>query len=190
MRIRTWLMLVFASLAVLPAAPRATVLLPAEFREIVGGSDVIAYGRVVDKVAARSDDRKRIDTLITFQVGTYLKGGPGDTLVIQVPGGEIGRYRNVMVGAPSFDVGDEAVLFLTVRPGARPTIFGLNQGVFRVRFDGQTKQRMVVRPALMARGSTPETVVRGSLARQSLPLESFGAQVQSAMADGVARVGR
>lgn len=183
-------LLILAVLALLPAAPRATVLAPAEFREIVGGSNIIAYGRVLEKVAARSDDRMRIDTLVTFQVGTYLKGGPGETLVFQVPGGEIGRYRNVMVGAPSFEVGEEAVLFLTVRPGARAAIFGLSQGVFRVRVDERTKRRIVVPPALMARGTTPEAVVRGAVSRQSLPLESFGAQVQAAMTDLAARSAR
>jgi hypothetical protein len=186
MRYRTWL-IVLAVLAARPASPRATVLVPAEFRQIVGGSDLIAYGRVVEKTAVRSDDRKRIDTLITFQVGTYLKGSSGETLVIQVPGGELGRYRNVMVGAPNFEVGDEAVLFLTVRPGARPAIFGLSQGVFRVRLDDRTRGRIVVPPALMARGSTPEVVVRGSAARQSVPLESFGVQVRAAMSEAAGR---
>jgi hypothetical protein len=184
MRNRTWLMLLSA-LAALPGALGATVLVPAEFREIVRGSDVIAYGRVVDKTAEWSQDRKRIDTLLTFQVGTYLKGGPGETLVIQVPGGGIGRYRNVMVGAPELAIGDEAVVFLTLRPGARPAIFGLNQGLFRVRMDATTKRRMVVPPALLAQGSTPERIVRGSTVRQSVPLESFGAQVQTVMSEAV-----
>ena len=96
----------------MPVALRATVLVPAEFREIVTGSDIIAYGRVVETDRRVGDDRRRVDTLVTLQVGTYLKGGPGETLVFMVPGGQIGRYRNVMVGAPEFVAGDEAVLFL------------------------------------------------------------------------------
>ena len=69
----------------------ATVLVPAEFREIVNGSEIIAYGRVVDATPEWSADRKRIDTVVTFEVGTWLKGGPGDTLTFKVPGGRIGR---------------------------------------------------------------------------------------------------
>ena len=94
--------LVFSVICLLPAALRATVLLPAEFREIVNGSDIIAYGRVTETRVEWSDDRKNVDTLVSFQVGTYLKGGPGEALVFKVPGGTIGRYRNVLVGAPQF----------------------------------------------------------------------------------------
>src|SRR5215217_3740012 len=120
------------SLCAAPIALAATVLLPAEFREIVTGSDVIVYGRVSATEVRWSDDRKHVDTLVTLQTGTYLKGTAGEALVIKVPGGTIGRYMNVTVGAPGFNVGDEAVFFLSTRGRDMPAIFGLNQGVFRV----------------------------------------------------------
>jgi hypothetical protein len=161
---------------------RATVLLPAEFREIVGQSQIIVYGRVIDAVPELSDDRKRIDTIVTFQVGTYLKGGDGETLTFRVPGGQIGRYRSVTVGAPVFESGDEAVLFLRQTGDAPPHVFGLNQGVFRVQRDAVT-QRRVVRAPLLARGESPETVVRGAASRRPMELETFGAQVRAVMAE-------
>ena len=159
----------------------ATVLVPAEFREIVNGSEIIAFGRVVETTPQLSDDRRHVDTLVTLQVGTYLKGGPGQTLVFKVPGGQIGRYRHFLVGAPDFEAGDEAVVFLDQNTGDRPSVFGLNQGVYRVRVDQRTRQRVVVPPALLARTATPERVVRGSNARRSVPLETFGAQVQTVL---------
>ena len=168
--------LAFSVICLLPAALRATVLLPAEFREIVNGSDIIAYGRVTETRVEWSGDRKNVATLVTFQVGTYLKGGPGEALVFKVPGGTIGRYRNVLVGAPQFNTGDEAVLFLNSRGREFPSVFGLNQGVFRVSLDTDTQRRMVT-PPLLARGDTPEMVVRGAASRRSLPLETFGAEV-------------
>jgi hypothetical protein len=181
---------VLLMLCACPIALRATVLVPAEFREIVNGADIIAYGRVVDITVEWSDDRKRVDTLVTLQVGTYLKGGPGESLVFKVPGGTIGRFRNVLVGAPQFTEGEEAVVFLNVRGSDLPFVFGLNQGVFRVRLDDPTKRRMVVPPALMSRGQSPEVVVRGSAARKVLPLETFGAQVQTVLAETAARSAR
>ena len=165
----------------------ATVLVPAEFREIVNGSEIIAYGRVVDATPEWSDDRKRIDTVVTFEVGTWLKGGPGDTLTFKVPGGRIGRYKSVTVGAPEFEVGDEAVLFLKSTGADRPFVFGLNQGVYRVRLESGTARRIVVPPALMAAGDAPEPVVRGAAARRSLALETFGAQVQAVITETAAR---
>jgi hypothetical protein len=172
--------------AVAVSALRATTLLPAEFREIVGNSQIIAYGRVVEAVPELSDDRKRIETVVTFEVGTYLKGGPGGTLTFRVPGGQIGRYRSVMVGAPVFESGDEAVLFLTQREDETARVFGLNQGVFRVQREERSQRRLVL-PPLMARGESPEVVVRGSAARQTMPLEAFGAHVMSVIAELGAR---
>lgn len=172
-----------------PAALRATVIVPAEFREIVNGADIIAYGRVAATTADWSSDRKQIETLVTLEVATYLKGGPGETLTFKVPGGQVGRYRNVLVGAPQFADGDEAVVFLNTRAGDRPVVFGLNQGVFRVRLDSQTRRRMVM-PPLMSRGGTPELVVRGAADRRTLPLETFGAQVQSVLSEAAPRAAR
>ena len=165
----------------LTAVPvHATVIVPAELREVVNGSDLIAYGRVAATTVEWSDDRKRIDTIVSLQVGTYLKGNAGSTLVFKVPGGQIGRFRNVMVGAPQFAVGEEAVIFLTARGDGHPFVFGLNQGVFRVRLDGQSR-RIVIPPALLAVRSEPETVVRGTA--RPLALETFGAHVQTILAE-------
>ena len=59
---------VLSLLCAVPLTLRGTVLVPAEFREIVTGSDIIAYGRVSETAAEWSDDRKRVDTVVTFQV--------------------------------------------------------------------------------------------------------------------------
>jgi hypothetical protein len=161
---------------------RATILIPAEFREVVNGSEIIAYGRVAAVESQWSDNRRQINTIVAFDVGTYLKGSLGETLTFRVPGGKIGRYRSTVVGAPTFVEGEEAVLFLRNRDDVPLHIFGLNQGVFRVRVDERTRQRMVT-PPLLARGMGPEAVVRGSAARRSSTLETFGAQVRAVIAE-------
>ena len=161
---------------------RATVLIPAEFREIVAGSQIIVYGRVAEVRSEWSEDRSRIDTIVTVEAGSYLKGGPGGTVTFRVPGGQIGRYRNVMVGAPSFQPGEEAVLFLNASGPSVAHVFGLSQGVFRVRVDARTGRRLVIPPVLMARGDDPQAVTRGDRSRRQLSLEAFAATVRTAMA--------
>ena len=168
--------------SLVPIALGATVLLPAEFREVVNGADLIVYARVSSTEARWSDDRKHVDTLVTLQAGTYLKGTPRESLVIVLPGGTVGRYMNVTVGAPTLNAGDEAVFFLNTRGSALPTVFGLNQGIFRVSMDSATRRRIVT-PPLMSRAGATETVVRGDPSRRPLPLETFGAQVQSVLAE-------
>src|SRR4051812_22134730 len=163
---------------------RATVLVPAEFHEIVAGSQVIVYGRVTSLRAEWSDDRSRIDTLVTVMAGSYLKGGPGSTVTFRVPGGQIGRYRNVMIGAPQFQAGDEAVLFLSASGPSIAHIFGLSQGLYRVRVDSRTGRRMVVPPVLIADGEAAQTIVRGDTSRRQLSLDDFAASVRQAMSGG------
>lgn len=189
-------------IACLCAAPalHATVLMPAEFREIVSGSQVIVHGRVAEVRAEwvnspsseRRTARQRIDTIVTLQAGTYLKGGPGEVVTFRVPGGQIGRYRSTTIGAPEFREGDEVVLFLRADGPAVPHVFGLSQGVFRVRRSPQTGERVVVPPALMGRGETPAVVTRGAADRRVVPLGEFGAQVHAVLAEraGVRRAPR
>ena len=91
-----------------------------------------------------------------------------------------------MFSARHCPAGDEAVLFLNSRSRKRPSVFGLNQGVFRVALD-QARRRMVT-PPLLARGSVPETVVRGAAGRRPLPLETFGAEVRAVLSDAARSV--
>lgn len=175
--------LVVVVVLLLASTLHATVLLPAEFREIVTGSQVIVHGRVTDLRAdwVASDGRRRIETIVTVDVSTYLKGGPGETVTFRVPGGTVGRYRTTMVGAPEFREGEEIVLFLRSQGPAIPQVFGLSQGVYRVRVDPSTGQRQVVPPALIASTDAPETVRRGAATRRPVSLETFGAQVRAAI---------
>jgi hypothetical protein len=177
---RFLLTLTTTCLLLVPMA-RATVLVPAEFREVVRGSELIAYGRVVDVRAQWQEGRQRIDSVVTMEVASWLKGGTDRTLNFAVPGGELGRYREVIVGAPLFKPGDEAVLFLRYDGKSLPYVYGLNQGVFRVRVDAQSGRRMVAAP-LIARDA-PERLRRGSATRAAMELDAFGAQVRAVMAE-------
>jgi hypothetical protein len=177
----------FVACVLVTSVASATVLVPAEFNEIVGGSAIIAYARIVEVRPQWADGRRSIDSVVTAEVVSYLKGGPEQTITFKVPGGRLGRYRSVVVGAPVFARGDEAVLFLTSNRADGdnlPDIFGLNQGVFRVRVDVRTGQRMVVPPPVQAAAPAVEAqpVTRGSIDRRPLPFAAFGARVREAMA--------
>ena len=178
----TMLAALAAAVAAGPAA-RATVLVPAELGELVRESQAIVHGRVVDVTAVWADGRRRIDSLVTLEVDEYLKGDFGAQVTIRVPGGQIGRYRSVMVGAPSFAEGDEVVLLLGARGPSIPYVLGLSQGVFRVVEDPQTRARVVVPPPLAA-GVDVQAVKRGDGARRPLPLDRFTADVRALVAGG------
>lgn len=151
----------------------ATTVLPADFADMVGRSSLIVHGTVVDVRAQTTAGRRSIESLVTLQVIDPLKGTPPQRIVFRVPGGQVGRYRRVMVGAPEFRPGDEVVLFLDGRPPVVPMPFGLSQGVYRVRRSGAGA---VVTPAPVPGGGR---VVRGDPARRPVSVEAFARQVRA-----------
>ena len=155
-------------------ALHAMVVLPAEFNEMVAASQTIVQGRIVDVRSYETAGRRTIESLVTVQVVDAIKGQPGGTAYFKLPGGQVGRYRRVMVGAPQFAPGDEVVLFLKGSAPAVPMPFGLTQGVYRVSRD--VSGRAMVMPAVA--GGTGR-IVRGDPARSPLELAAFTSMVRT-----------
>ena len=73
-----------------------------DFPTLVGQAHAIAVGRVVAVEPRWREGRRGIETALTLEVVQYLKGDLGRTVTLNVPGGQMGRYRSVMPGAPAF----------------------------------------------------------------------------------------
>jgi len=173
-------LVLWAVLVALPVGLRATVLVPIEFRELVILASVIVHGRVTAVQGEWTEGRRSVETLVTVAASEYLKGDLGAAFTIHVPGGQLGRYRTLFVGAPEFRPGDEVVLFLRAN-----RIIGLSQGAFRVASDTQSGQRIVVSPIVMSTdSSTPQTVVRGDARRKPVALDLFRDVVRQVLAGG------
>jgi hypothetical protein len=152
----------------------ATVLLPADLGDLARESITIVRGLVVN-VEAQWIDRRRIETVVTVDVERSLKGASGPTVQFRVPGGRVGRYRNVVVGAPEFAVGRRVIVFLGGANGGLPYTLGLGQGVFRIAdVDGQPT---VLPPAVLP-VITVQPVVRGDPSRRPMSLGDFEARVR------------
>ena len=80
------LALVCLLVIVRPPEAAATVLLPADLGDLAREARSIARGRVAAVDVQSSDDRRTIETLVTLEVDTYLKGPLGPTLQFRVPG--------------------------------------------------------------------------------------------------------
>jgi len=153
----------------------AMVVVPAGFSEMVIDSELVVHGRVVAVRPQLVGDRRTVETVVTIAVLDALKGQPGQTVYFRVPGGQIGRYRRFMVGAPEFVAGEEVVLFLKGRPPVVPFPFGLSQGVYRVvrSADGRG---LVTPPAVT---EAPGRVVRGDPSRRPVELSAFAQNVRN-----------
>ena len=159
---------------------QATTVLPADLGDLVHDAQAIAQGQVVALDAGWTSDHRAIETLVTLRVDAYLKGqlGPvGSTLQFRVPGGRLGRFDSVMIGAPTFSIGQNVVVFLGARGPSVPYLLGLGQGVFRL-VPGAGGW-LVTPPALWPSTSARTAVVRGDVSRRPVPLADFSRQVRS-----------
>jgi hypothetical protein len=171
-------LLLALSLLVVPL--RATVLIPADVGELAHDAIAIARGRVAALDAQWTEDHGTIETLVTLQVESYLKGSLGSTLRFRVPGGELGRFRSIVVGAPSFAVDQRVVVFLGARGPSVPFVLGLSQGVFRLSRAADTSGWVVTSPVLTASATGAATrLVRGDAARRPLALGDFEQTVRA-----------
>lgn len=159
----------------------ATVVLPADLGELSRDARTIVRGTVVALDAQWADDRRRVETIVTLEPEIYLKGALGPVLQFRVPGGQLGRYRSIFVGAPEFAVGQHVVVFLGVRGAGVPYVLGLSQGVFRVV--AGASGWIVTPPGILPVTGRPMKIVRGDPSRRAMPVADFERQVRE-LAEG------
>src|SRR5689334_22141795 len=126
------------------APGRATTVVPLSFEQLVNESASVVYGRVTDVRSQWTDDRRFIESIVSIEILKGMKGGAQETVSFTVPGGHVGRYVNVIPGAPVFTAGDLAVFFLTARGPRLPVTTGLTQGVYRVQRDARSGEMLVM----------------------------------------------
>jgi hypothetical protein len=160
----------------------ATVVVPSAFQEIVADAALIVRGHVTD-VRAVSTREHGVESVATVAVDAVLKGQAEPFVYVRIPGGEQGRTRVVMVGAPTLRADMSAVFFLA-RTGAdnawRPV--GLTSGVVPVVRDASTGRVVVHAPAFATREADGR-LVRGDIRRRDLPVADFESLVRLVIAD-------
>jgi hypothetical protein len=172
-------LIAFCLAMALATVASATVLIPADLGELSRDAMAIARGRVTALDAQWTEDHGTIETLVTLEVESYLKGSLGSTLRFRVPGGALGRFRSIVVGAPEFAVDQRVVVFLGARGPSVPFVLGMSQGVYRLARAADNSGWLVTSPMLTAPTGGTLRVVRGDPARRPLPLADFEQTVRS-----------
>jgi len=160
-------------LAALSSVVTATTVVPLTFEQLVNESAAVVYGRVTDVRPQWSDDRRFIESVVSIEILRGLKGATRQTMAFTVPGGQVGRYVNVIPGAPAFSPGDLAVFFLSSRGARLPVTTGLTQGIYRVQHDARSGAMLVMPPVI-----EPGRIVRGDAGRRPAPLAVFESSVR------------
>ncbi|MDP6370947.1 MAG: hypothetical protein QF463_00260 [Vicinamibacterales bacterium] len=179
---------VVAGLGAMASSASASSVVPATLAELADDARVIVYGRVASVSPRWTTGRERIESLVTVDASGYFKGDLGPSVRVRVPGGTLGAYRTVVVGAPVLTIGQEVVLFLGARGPSIPVILGLSQGVFRIVVNGSTGQRLVM-PTFVP-GPSVQPLVRGDVERRLMPFGEFGRRLRELVAGLPGRVVR
>ena len=152
----------------------ATTVVPLSFEQLVNESQAVVYGRVAEVRAQWTADRRFIESVVTVEILRGMKGSAGESIAFTVPGGQVGRYLNVIPGAPSFAPGDLAVFFLTAQGPRLPVTTGLTQGIYRVQRDVLSGEMLVVPPVIES-----GRIVRGDVRRKPVSLAAFEGTVRA-----------
>jgi hypothetical protein len=153
------------------------VLVGADLGELSREAVAIVRGRVASVAGQWGEGRRSIETIVTIEAERYLKGSLGDTVAFRVPGGELGRFRHLVVGAPEFAVGERIVVFLGARGPSVPYVLGFSQGVIRIARATDASE-WITSPAFFP--AAPDArLLRGETARQRVALSAFEARVRA-----------
>jgi hypothetical protein len=166
-------------LLALATSPRATVIIPADLGELSRDALAIVRGRVAAIDPRWTEDRGTIETIVTLEVEGYLKGALGQVVRFRVPGGDLGRFRSIVVGAPEFAVGQHVVVFLGAHGPTVPHVVGFNQGVYRLVRAADDSSWLVTPPANLPAAAGSVRIVRGDVNRRPLPLADFEQRVRA-----------
>lgn len=140
------LVLVLAFLLLSSHSAGASMMEKMSFDSVVGESDTVISGRVVNIEHKTLDVKgnKVPHTFVTIAIEDNLKGNvKGDVCTIKLAGGPLPEENKVYVveGVPTFTMGEEVFLFLRNNQSLYSPVVGLNQGFFKVVTDPNTGVR-------------------------------------------------
>ena len=135
-------LLALLALLVLPATARATVMLALDLPHLVGRSDAIFVGKVVETRSRWTEDGRRIVTDATLEVRQRIRGAAaGKRVVVRSLGGTVDGIGMRVAGAVAL-AKDEEVLLFTERRGGHRFVVGMRQGMFRLARDARGQARL------------------------------------------------
>jgi PKD repeat protein len=115
-----------------PSVATATSYWPMSDANLAGRAAVIVRARVQSQriEVVQIDGHDRPVTVVTLETLETFKGSPPRSIEVRLPGGHAGGVARFVVGTPSFERGQEAVLFLDNLGGSgafRLSEFGLSK---------------------------------------------------------------
>jgi hypothetical protein len=114
------------------ASAFATTVVRLSLDDMIEKAQSIVHGRVRGRNTQWSSNGKLILTTYTIDVEETIKGPVSKSVELTSIGGKLGDLTLYVAGMPSFDTGEEAVVFIE-KSGGYSVVVGLSQGKFSVK---------------------------------------------------------
>jgi hypothetical protein len=158
------------ALLVAAAPAAAATFVATSVEQTARASDAVVRGTVISKASRMSPDGRGIVTDVEIAVASAWKGEPEATVRVTVRGGEVGNLGMRVDAAPSFQDGEEVVVFLA-RRGQGWRVGGNALGKSRV-------QGREVRPSLEGARILPRPLARGERLVETMSVDELEARVR------------
>ena len=125
------------AVTVLPSLLDATIVKNVSFDRQCEQAEIIVNASVSSVTSRRLESKslKIIVSDVRFRIIEAVKGSASGSVTVTIPGGTIGNERLEVPGTPSFEQGDNWVLFLVDNGIGSYRVVGFNQGCYRVLTD-------------------------------------------------------
>src|SRR5579864_6564844 len=114
----------------------ATTLARLSLDQLAGAADAVARVQCTGTESRWENDA--IWTVTTFSVVETLKGSLPPQISVRLPGGRVGHLTAAVDGTPTFNVTDEAIVFLEKSQAGGFSVAAWVEGTFRIGRDPRT----------------------------------------------------
>ncbi|MCX5753172.1 MAG: hypothetical protein NTW97_05935 [Candidatus Krumholzibacteria bacterium] len=137
MNLRISRIILLASAAIVMATQSAySLMVKVPEAQLIKRSSGIVIGKVIGKQCYWSEDGALIFTDYTVQINKCIKGDPQVTLVkITVVGGHIGDIGLIVSDVPTFELGEEVLLYLETQANGKVGVKHGAQGKYSIVHD-------------------------------------------------------
>ncbi len=132
------LVTIVAVLALSAATTLATLSLDLSLEQLTALSTFVVHGKVTGVESRWNADETRILTYVELAALETIKGKRFGQIVVEVDGGQIGDRAVYISGTPTFELGEEVLLFLR-RGRGHFRVSEMDQGKLRIERDGDGK---------------------------------------------------
>ncbi len=131
----------------LPLRTFATMVVAPEFNSLVSQADYVVRAVVVSVNSEwrTAGQNQHIITKVALDVKQVIKGTPPQPLVLELLGGTVDGVTLHVEGAPTFNVGEENILFVHGNGRQFIPLVALEHGQFPVQRDAKTGKDYVLR---------------------------------------------